>query len=97
MNVIDVNMQYKPCYVIYKTMCKKTAFDSKEEAVNRIKQIKKEGKRNKTPRRSYKCVKCGKFHLTSMTKEQNKKVVILSQEKKARRIECEAEYWIKKN
>ena len=55
-------------------ICKKKRFATKQEAKIRLKQIKgqSDDKREKTPLRVYLCDVCNGFHLTSMTKNEQK-------------------------
>lgn len=83
---------------------KKKSFNSKEEALSRIYEIrdeenkKEKEERGKIPIRAYRCVACRKWHLTSVAKEKWKKV------KKARRkadpeknrFYKEVQYWMEK-
>lgn len=76
--------------------CEKKTFLTKEEAVKRIAEIQAEEGENRKPIRSYRCEKCGNFHLTSWSKKakkviENKKIIRV-----INRIEDEAEYWKKK-
>tara|TARA_R110000796_G_scaffold248124_2_gene374559 strand:- start:14522 stop:14779 length:258 start_codon:yes stop_codon:yes gene_type:complete len=54
--------------------CEKKTFESKELASIRLEEIKIEGGKEKTPLRVYKCDKCEKFHLTSITRDTQKKI-----------------------
>lgn len=56
------------------SICKKKRFATKEEAKVRLKQIKLQldDKRERTPLRVYPCEVCGGFHLTSMTKSEQR-------------------------
>lgn len=45
--------------------CAKTTYSTQAEADLDIKRISEKSKRQKVPTRSYKCEKCGLFHLTS--------------------------------
>lgn len=72
--------------------CEKKSFINKEEAVKRIEEIKSQEGKNKKPIRSYRCEKCGNFHLTSWSKKvkkivENKKII-----KEITKLENEAEY-----
>ena len=54
--------------------CKKTVFESHNAAKKRLNEIRSTSDRDKVPLRSYRCEKCGKVHLTSITKVQQKKI-----------------------
>ena len=51
--------------------CQKKAFEEGKEAEKRARQIRSETN-GKTKMRPYKCDKCGKWHLTSMSKHTHK-------------------------
>jgi transcription elongation factor Elf1 len=81
--------------------CEKKSFSTKEAAQRRIAEIHKEiSYTNKKPIRSYDCPKCGKIHLTSVTKKQQQKIVAKTKNSKfvSKRQETqkEADYWIRK-
>jgi hypothetical protein len=50
--------------------CSKTKFQTKDEAISRVKEIGERGGEHRKPRRSYKCSICGYYHLTSKPKKQ---------------------------
>lgn len=50
--------------------CMKVAFANAKEARARLKEIRKEEKRNQTPMRAYQCPICGMWHLTAMSKKK---------------------------
>lgn len=76
--------------------CKKKTFLTKEDAVKRISEIQMEDGNNKKPIRSYKCEKCGLYHLTSWSKNTKKIINNKKIFKELNRIEDEAEYWMDK-
>ncbi len=84
--------------------CVKKSFLTKEEAVNKIAKIQKEEGDNKKPIRSYKCDKCGNYHLTSWTNTDKKVIHKIVKERKEinsikRKIKEEediTEYWMRK-
>lgn len=77
--------------------CNKRSFDAKEDADKRLKEIKKsKDKRKNTPTRSYKCKKCGKYHLTHMSVSHFKTTKNAEARNKVREnkfIKIETEYW----
>ncbi len=78
--------------------CEKKSFETKEAAILRVAEIQKEDKgKHRKPLRSYRCDKCGKFHLTSWTKKKKKEVAIKKIINQVSKLEREAEYYIKKN
>ncbi len=76
--------------------CAKKSYLTKEEAIKKIADIKSEDGDHKKPIRSYRCDKCGNFHLTSWSKKTKKKIANYKIINKERRIESLAKYWIKK-
>lgn len=76
--------------------CIKKSFITKKDAVNRITEIKNEEGDNRKPIRSYKCDKCGNYHLTSWSKNAKKKIENIKVNNDIRRIEDLAEYWKRK-
>lgn len=78
--------------------CQKRRFATKEEAKARLEQIKSEDKREKTPLRVYLCDVCNEFHLTSMTKNEQR--IVLQRQKPEwqlrQRIKKVALQWINK-
>ena len=76
--------------------CVKKAYNSKEEAVLKISKIALEPGNDKKPIRSYKCNDCGKYHLTSWSKNKKKEIANISEKRKQSKINNQAEYWIKK-
>lgn len=82
-------------------ICKKVAFETLEDAKKRLTEIKlKPDERDYKVLNAYKCKKCGKSHLTSMTKALYKAKKKANDDgiinKKERDIQKEAEYWINK-
>ena len=77
---------------------KKKAFETKEDAVKRISEIKEDVGKSKQqkPIRSYRCEICNKFHLTSWSKKEKQEIELKREIKKMYRAELVAEYWIKK-
>lgn len=75
--------------------CKeKKAFDTKEEATIRLKEIREsKRKRIKHPRRVYKCTECKKFHLTSFTAKQQTQYKQLVFERTIFGYHPESAYW----
>lgn len=55
-----------------KLECKKTSFETKEDAEKKLNEIKSLNNREKIPTRSYKCVSCGYYHLTSWSNKKQK-------------------------
>lgn len=80
------------------THCVKKSFETKAEAKTALSKIPKAPEGGKKPLRAYRCKKCGKFHLTSMTKATHRWIEHRrNPETKAKaRIERLADYWIKK-
>jgi hypothetical protein len=76
--------------------CDKKAFDNKEDAQNRLVEIKKVEGEKKKPKRVYFCPKCEKYHLTSWNKNKKKSVEVFKSIRKANKLSIESEYWIKK-
>ena len=76
--------------------CIKKSFITKKDAVNRITEIKNEEGDNRKPIRSYKCDKCGNYHLTSWSKNVKRKIENIKVNNDIRRIENLAEYWKRK-
>lgn len=76
-------------------MCTKKRFPNRAGALLRIAEIKNRGEvREKSPIREYYCRICGGYHLTSQPMPKNKRKLI--EERKKRKPEKIAEYWIKK-
>lgn len=80
--------------------CKKVAFDTWWDAGARLKEIKKESDREEIPQRTYKCEKCGKWHLTKITQKEKQKKDVIQNERIRKREESfinrETQYWEKK-
>lgn len=76
--------------------CKKATFLTKDEAIKRVGEIQGKRGKNVKPIRSYKCDKCGYFHLTSWSKKRKKEVESGKVFKHINKFEDEAEYWEKK-
>jgi len=53
--------------------CKKATFDTWWDAGARLTEIKKNSDREDVPQRTYKCEKCGKWHLTKIPQEEKQK------------------------
>lgn len=89
--------------------CTKKTFETEREAQDRATEINKENgthvpkrekrKRSKPPKnggvrmRAYPCERCGKFHISSMSKSDYNKIV---DQKKGRFIAREARRWMDK-
>jgi hypothetical protein len=56
--------------------CSKTAYETEDLALIKINEIKdkEKGTKKRIPIRAYKCDKCNYFHLTSFTKQKQKKI-----------------------
>ena len=52
------------------TMCGKSCYDSKKQAITVINYIRRNKNRKKFPVRSYFCNKCNAWHITSEEKEK---------------------------
>lgn len=84
--------------------CSKKSFDTIDEARLRLTQIFINSNRSTKPIRPYLCNECGKYHLTSKTKQkfqsnlQKKRNFIKTKNKKHENnfIKTESEYWEKK-
>lgn len=76
--------------------CVKRSYLTKKEAIKKIVKIQAEEGKHKKPIRSYKCEKCGNFHLTSWSKRVKNKIDNKIKFRTINRIEREAEYWKKK-
>ena len=80
-----------------KSPCKKTAFDTIESARLRIAEIKNAPDVRETqPKRCYLCEKCGKYHLTSISKAKHKKIQKLPMLKHFSFLAKEAKFWTRK-
>ena len=80
-------------------MCKKVNFDNWWDAQLRIKEINPNKDEDK-PQRMYKCITCGKWHLTKISTESNNQRTQKIGEKVKNReekfINRETEFWNKK-
>jgi hypothetical protein len=76
--------------------CSKVSFPTKEAALKRIKEIHQKKQTQKKPLNSYVCSKCGKIHLTSMTKKSISSMKKRTSGKLVDRMDVEVEYWSKK-
>ncbi len=83
--------------------CLKKSFETKQEAKERKEQIDKVNQLNKdnTRMRVYHCKKCGKYHLTSMSKKKFKSTQKITKEERDRRrisylVNVESDYWLNK-
>lgn len=56
----------------FKFPCDKIIYFSEKEAKSHINKIKKMAQKHKKPVRAYECEKCGLWHLTSISYEDNK-------------------------
>lgn len=79
--------------------CKKVAFDTWWDAGARLNEIKKESDREEIPQRTYKCEKCGKWHLTKIPHQEKQKKDVIQNERIKKREESfinrETQYWEK--
>jgi hypothetical protein len=77
--------------------CKKKTFLTREEAVKRVAEIHQaEDIGHRKPIRSYRCEKCGHFHLTSWSNGKKKEVEVKKAVAKINRKESEEEFWREK-
>jgi hypothetical protein len=77
-------------------LCEKKTFETKQEALDRLKEIRESEGDHRKPIRVYVCDKCHKFHLTSFTKGMQRKVKRIKVIKHINKLEREAEFWIKR-
>lgn len=77
--------------------CEKKSFATKEEALQRLAEIIETSDKTIVPRRYYKCQNCGMYHLTSITRRTQKMIINRPKVNMEKRIQREAEYYIKKN
>lgn len=80
--------------------CNKKSFESQWDAIIRLKEIQQESKENKIPQSSYKCTKCNKWHLTSITSDnrnaRSQKIKKKVQKSESIFIKTESNHWNKK-
>lgn len=81
--------------------CTKKSFDTPEEGQKRANEINKieQSKKSKVKLRIYRCKKCGKIHLSSMSKwlyKRTKDVQSRNAHRENKFIQREGEYWEKK-
>lgn len=80
---------------MFNMSCEKKEFSTIEEANKKLKEIQATEGNNKKPIRSYFCIKCKKYHLTSFTKSKQKKVLKIQRIRKSNRQEKEVEYLLR--
>ena len=81
--------------------CEKKTFATKTEADKCIVRISLQGGNHVKPVRSYRCAKCGCFHLTSQAgrvrKKQDTDAIRRGMKRAMNAAEAEYEYWAKRN